>query len=94
MHRILSESRLTLSQLAHAQGVNCATAWRWAIKGVRGVKLESLAVGGRRITSAEAFERFIAATNPDTTSTPKVATPEQRRKAVEAAERELKEAGI
>lgn len=94
MQSILTETRLTLSQLARAQGVSPATTWRWTIKGVRGVKLESLAVGGRRVTSAEAFERFIAATNPSTVATPKVATPHQRQKAIEAAERELSEAGI
>lgn len=91
---ILTESRLTLSQLARSQGVNTATVWRWATKGVRGVKLESLTVGGRRVTSAEAFERFIAETNPEATATPPAPTPHQRRKAIEAAERELQEAGI
>lgn len=94
MHKILSETRLTLSQLARAQSVNTATVWRWTIKGVRGVKLESLAVGGRRVTSVEAFERFIAATNSNTVATPPVPSPHERRKAVERAERELKEAGI
>jgi hypothetical protein len=94
MHKILSETRLTLSQLARAQGVNTATTWRWALKGVRGVKLESLAIGGRRITSQEAFERFIASTNPQATATPPAQTPHQRRKSIADAERVLAKAGI
>lgn len=94
MQSILTETRLTLSQLARAQGVSPATTWRWTIKGVRGVKLESLAVGGRRVTSAEAFERFIAATNSNTVATPPVPSPHERRRAIEAAERDLSKAGI
>lgn len=39
--------------------------WRlvyaWAKRGVRGLKLESKCVGGRRYTSREAMERFFAA---------------------------------
>jgi len=39
-----------------------ATIWRWAQRGVRGIKLETVAIGGRRYVSPEAVERFIAAT--------------------------------
>jgi len=35
----------------------------WALTGRRGVVLETLIVGGRRYTSEEALERFIAALN-------------------------------
>ncbi len=35
-----------------------ATLWRWALRGVRGVTLESLVIGGRRYTSREAVARF------------------------------------
>ncbi len=37
---------------------NIATLWRWRTHGVRGVKLETILVGGRRYTSQEALERF------------------------------------
>jgi hypothetical protein len=40
------------------QGVNVATVWRHATRGVRGVKLESMMVGGIRMTSKEAVLRF------------------------------------
>lgn len=38
---------------------------RWALEGSRGVKLESIRIGGFRYTSAEAVQRFIAAMNKD-----------------------------
>ena len=45
------------------KGVSLATCWRWMLKGHRGVKLESLLVGGVRYTSVEAFKRFLAQLN-------------------------------
>jgi len=35
-----------------------ATLYRWATTGVRGVRLESIMVGGTRCTSIEAIQRF------------------------------------
>jgi len=39
-----------------------ATVWRWVKRGVRGVKLETIVVGGRRYTNVAAIERFVEAT--------------------------------
>jgi hypothetical protein len=41
---------------------NLSTLWRWRLRGVRGVKLEVVVVGGRVYSSREAVARFIAAT--------------------------------
>jgi hypothetical protein len=38
---------------------NVATLWRWRTKGIRGVRLETLLCGGRRMTSREALARFL-----------------------------------
>jgi hypothetical protein len=38
---------------------NIATLWRWRTRGVAGVQLETLAVGGRRFTTVESLYRFI-----------------------------------
>jgi Protein of unknown function (DUF1580) len=38
------------------------TMWRWHVHGVRGVKLQTWCIGGRRYTSREALENFIQAT--------------------------------
>ena len=40
-----------------------ATLWRWALRGVRGRRLETVMVGGRRYSSREAFQRFIVGLN-------------------------------
>jgi len=43
--------------------LNVATVYKWATHGVRGLKLESLVIGGRRVTTAAAIERFVLATS-------------------------------
>jgi hypothetical protein len=35
------------------------TVWRWCSKGCRGVRLESVCIGGRRYVTIPAIERFI-----------------------------------
>lgn len=46
-----------------------ATVWRWALKGIRRnaatVKLNTIAVGGRRFTSKEFIAAFLLACNGD-----------------------------
>lgn len=42
--------------------ISPATIFRWRLRGVRGVKLETLLVGGTRFTSIEALHRFIEGT--------------------------------
>lgn len=59
---LLSEQRLTLIQLAKQEDVNTSTIWRWSLRGVRGVTLETFSVGARRFTTVEAFARFVQAT--------------------------------
>ena len=39
-----------------------STCHRWRLRGCRGVKLETLLIGGTRTTSAEALQRFFSAT--------------------------------
>lgn len=40
-----------------------STLNRWARAGIGGVKLETVKVGGRRYTSIEAIQRFLASLN-------------------------------
>lgn len=40
-----------------------STLHRWAHQGIRGVRLATSLIGGRRYTTREAIERFIAATS-------------------------------
>jgi hypothetical protein len=41
--------------------LNVRPVYRWATTGLRGVRLESLMIGGQRVTSCEALTRFFAA---------------------------------
>ena len=38
--------------------IHPSALWRWARKGVKGVRLETRRLGGRFVTSMEAIERF------------------------------------
>jgi hypothetical protein len=70
-----------------------ATLHRWRLHGVRGVRLETVLIGGLRYTSKEAIERFITAQNADETPA-RVPTPAQRRRQADAAQAALQEAGL
>jgi hypothetical protein len=72
-----------------------ATVWRWVLRGVRGIKLETIVVGAMRYTSREAIERFIAQTTAKANGDPiPIRTPRQRERAIERAEKELAAEGI
>ena len=59
----------------HPAHPSLATIWRWSLKGLRGVRLETIKVGGRRYTTLEAIDRFSARLTdlqtPDKAGTPK-----------------------
>ena len=46
----------------HGRGVSLSTLHRWKRHGVRGVRLETVLVGGVRYTSREALNRFVSKT--------------------------------
>ena len=72
-----------------------STLHRWRLRGVRGVRLETVLIGGRRYTSVEALERFSerVTTAADGEPAPQ-RTNRQRAAAISRAERELDRAGI
>lgn len=75
--------------------VNRSTAHRWRMRGARGVKLETVLVGGRRYTSQEALLRFLDMTTvaEDGVSSPQHNSHERCR-SHEEAEAYLKPEGI
>ncbi len=82
---------------------HASTIWRWARKGIQGVRLETRRLGGRFVTSLEALERFtktLAETSVDLPAAGQRApasrprTDLQRQRAIERAEAELTKAGI
>ena len=52
----LNEARIPSRQ--PGKKVAYSTLWRWANRGVRGVRLEATPIGGTLYTSAEALQRF------------------------------------
>jgi hypothetical protein len=61
MSLILNSQRFTLKQVAAKLNVHLATVWRWTLTGVRGQKLPTVFVGGRRYVLKESLEAFLAA---------------------------------
>ena len=82
----------TCGQLIPGRPSRC-TLFRWAFKGIRGVKLETLVVGHKRFVSKEAIARFISAQNATDSPAPTI-TVGQRRRQAETADRLLQEAGL
>lgn len=98
-----AETIITLGEACRAfppDGVSDATIARWIQRGIKVkslgsfVKLETLVIGGRRLTSREAIARFIAAQNADDVPAAPAITPTQRRHQAQAAQRALQEAGL
>ncbi len=68
---------------------NVATLYRWAQRGCRGVRLETIRVGGTLCTSLEALQRFCEALTSTSNVAPSRYTAKQRERAVEQARRDL-----
>ena len=56
----LAEAARRLPRLRNNRPVSVSTLWRWALRGLRGVVLETALVGGVRVTSAAALRDFFA----------------------------------
>jgi hypothetical protein len=60
MLALLHSKRYTPNQFARESGVHVATVWRWMLYGVRGKKLKSRLLGGRRVILEEDAQAFLA----------------------------------
>src|SRR5262245_30889651 len=58
----LARAARTVPNRAGTRGIDVSTINRWWIRGIHGIRLETILVGGIRYTSAEAMQRFFAAT--------------------------------
>lgn len=52
--------RMSVAAVARERGVGESTVWRWILKGVRGCKLETIVIGGRRFVLPDKLEDFDA----------------------------------
>jgi hypothetical protein len=75
-----------------------STVWRWALHGVRGIKLEAISVGDTLCTTRAALEDFLRrvteARGISASAVPSPRTSRQAQKAIAEAERRLERAGI
>ena len=88
-----NEKKLPLVPAVEAETgrrVHLCTALRWAQQGSKGIILESVFLGGRRLTSVEAVRRFVAACSErsGTKTTPTI-TPRQAAATAERAAAKL-----
>ncbi len=92
-----AEEVVTLSAAANLpifpKKLHLATIYRWIQRGIKGVRLESVKIGGTHCTSVEAVRRFIERTNePDSAA---VGHTSARREAeIAAAEAATEAAGV
>lgn len=96
-----NEKLITLSQAAKMlpHRPAASTIWRWMTRGSRGVRLETMSIGGMNFTSVEALERFIAGTTAArdrklNTNAQAPRTPASRRRSHDRAMAALEAAGI
>ena len=81
--------RLTINEFARREKVHAATAWRWMQHGVRGIRLRSIRVGGRRFILESDWLAFSAALNADLADAPADPIPASVTARAERAGREL-----
>lgn len=108
MINIAAETILTLSEVPNTLKVArrggkklaVSTVFRWA-RGLRGVRLETIRIGGGLCTSAEALQRFFdrlsgaeAEASSGSIAGAVAETPSSRRRAIAAADRELDRLGV
>jgi hypothetical protein len=87
-----SEAARRLPRMRNGRPVSPATLWRWASHGLRGVRLETVRVGGTTCTSLEALRRFFERIGSNVGDPPITAQPSTQR--AEAAAAELNRIGI
>ena len=94
--QLSSESLLSPTQARnHVPGrPHVATIWRWMTKGSRGVRLESIVCGGRRFTSVEAIQRFVARTTAAAGGSNSVPSSVKDQQAIQEAEKQLQRDGF
>jgi hypothetical protein len=88
---LLTKAAKRLPAIYRENPPHAATLYRWASRGVRGIRLEIIRVGGRTCTSEEALARFFERLSQDPRSVA-ISVPDASRRTLREAE--LKQAGF
>jgi hypothetical protein len=92
--RPLAQMARSLGRLRDERPVSPSTLWRWASRGLRGVRLEIVRIGGTACTTPDAIRRFLVEVEARRTQTiPEQPTAPHPTRASAAAE-ELEVLGI
>ena len=87
---LLCEEYLSIREVADQLKKNPSTVWRWVLHGVRGVKLETNLIGGRRYANRVSISRFLNKLN----GIDEQVRIQCRQQQIRRAEVELRNAGI
>lgn len=93
---IQEESVCTLSELARRYDVHVCTIHRWRLRGIKGIRLETIRIGGKRLSSFEAGDRFNERVTAaaDGEPVPRAESSGAREKRLARVEAELAKCGI
>ncbi|MGB0768285.1 MAG: helix-turn-helix domain-containing protein [Phycisphaeraceae bacterium] len=61
--KFLKEKRHTINEVAKMLHVHSSTVWRWKLQGVRGVKLNTIIIGGTRYVLESDLNEFLVGLN-------------------------------
>lgn len=90
----LREAAGRLPRRRAGRPANVSTLYRWSDRGVRGIRLETIQIGGSRCTSEQALDRFFNALSRHREPISEVVRTKTRKHQIDAAECELKDAGL
>lgn len=90
----LRDAAAAFSKSRPGRSIHYVTVHRWATRGVRGVRLETTWIGGRRFTSLQAVQRFIDHRNQRDGQPPRPGILEERKQELARKNSALEEAGF
>lgn len=101
MFDICAEQLLTLREASRLcpgsrQGrpTHVATVYRWTARGIKGIRLEAVRIGGTLYTSREAMQRFAERLTTNSTPRPDETIQPARRKSAAAVDEQLRDLGL
>ncbi|MBN71629.1 MAG: hypothetical protein CME32_20405 [Gimesia sp.] len=59
MNSVFNQNRQSINEVAQNLGVHPATVWRWTHSGVKGRRLKTIRIGGRRFVLRNDLEHFL-----------------------------------
>ncbi|MAC55136.1 MAG: hypothetical protein CME31_21565 [Gimesia sp.] len=83
MSSFFKQNRQSINEVAHELEVHPGTVWRWTIQGVKGRRLKTVQIGGRRYVLQSDLEAFLE--QRDTNQGNSKSPDEQQRQAIAKA---------